>query len=385
VGLSKNKANLLLVLFGCALAFIVTEVALRAYNPFQFRVKGNKIRLPVFFNYKFELKNTKRLDKLVIHTKNSIGFRGEEEPEKPEKYLTIIAVGGSTTENFIITDGKTWPAILGVKLKESFKRVWINNAGLDGHSTFGHAVLMEDYIVKIKPKVVLFLVGINDVWLTETPNGYDIGLKRDLTINLGSIKAFFRTAGNYSEVFALAYNLYRFSKKIHYPYTNVSDSWLEKFITLDIPKNQEINIVNKELEEFNKKYKRGYSLRLKKLIKLSKENSIQPVLITQPALYGNEIDDLTQINLGSIKVGNGRNGNIAWRRLELFNNMTREIGLEKKVLVIDLANEMPKSSRYFYDTVHYNNEGARKVAEIIDKSLQPFLRNKYGEYAKNFN
>ena len=115
MGLSKNKANLLLILLGCALAFIITEVALRAYNPFQFRVKGNKIRLPVFFNYKFELKNTKRLDKVVIHTKNSIGFRGEEEPEKPEKHLTIIAVGGSTTENFIITDGKTWPAILGVK------------------------------------------------------------------------------------------------------------------------------------------------------------------------------------------------------------------------------------------------------------------------------
>ena len=41
-----------------------------------------------------------------------------------------------------------------------------------------------------------------------------------------------------------------FSQKIYYPYTNVSDSWLEKFITLDKPKNQEINIINKEFEEF---------------------------------------------------------------------------------------------------------------------------------------
>ena len=385
MGFSTNKANLLLILMGCALAFIATEIVLRVYNPFQFRVKGNKIILPVFFNYKFELKNTKRLDKVVIHTKNSIGFRGEEEPEKPEKYLTIITVGGSTTENFMITDGKTWPAILGVKLRESFDHVWINNAGLDGHSTFGHAVLMEDYIVKIKPKVVLFLVGANDVWLKETANGFDRGLKRGLTLDLSSIKAFLRTAGNYSEVFALAYNLYRFSKKIQYPHTDLSDSWLEKVRTLDIPKNQETNVINKEFKEFNEKYKRGYSLRLKKLIKISKENSIQPVLITQPALYGNATDAITKINLGSIKVGNGRNGNVAWRRLELFNNVTREIGSEKKVLVIDLANEMPKSSRYFYDTIHYNNEGARKVAEIIDKNLQPFLRNKYGEYTKLFN
>ena len=75
-------------------------------------------------------------------------------PKTFEDYLTIIAVGGSTTECFLIADGQDWPAILGEKLKKSFNLVWINNAGLDGHSTFGHNVLMKDYIVKIKPKVV---------------------------------------------------------------------------------------------------------------------------------------------------------------------------------------------------------------------------------------
>ena len=41
---------------GCVLAFIATEIMLRAYDPFQFRIKGNKIRLPVYFHYNFELK-----------------------------------------------------------------------------------------------------------------------------------------------------------------------------------------------------------------------------------------------------------------------------------------------------------------------------------------
>lgn len=54
--------------------------------------------------------------------------------------MTIISVGGSTTECFYISDDKTWTHILGMKLKSVFTRVWINNAGLDGHSTFGHII-----------------------------------------------------------------------------------------------------------------------------------------------------------------------------------------------------------------------------------------------------
>ena len=159
------KANLLLLLIGCGLSFFATEILLRIYNPFEFRVKGNQINLPVYFNYNIVIKDQTVLDNLVVHTKNSLGFRGEEAPKTFEDYLTIIAVGGSTTECFLIADGQDWPAILGEKLKKSFNLIWINNAGLDGHSTFGHNVLMQDYIVKIKPKVVLFLVGINDLWI----------------------------------------------------------------------------------------------------------------------------------------------------------------------------------------------------------------------------
>ena len=38
-----------------------------------------------------------------------------------------------------------------------------NNAGLDGATTYRHLILMEDYVVTLRPKVVLFLIGINDV------------------------------------------------------------------------------------------------------------------------------------------------------------------------------------------------------------------------------
>jgi hypothetical protein len=50
------------------------------------------------------------------------------------------------------------------------------------------------------------------------------------------------------------------------------------------------------------------------------------------------------------------------------------------VKVVDLARELPKSSRYFYDNVHYTNEGAERVAEIIYSSACPYLAKRYPQY-----
>jgi lysophospholipase L1-like esterase len=376
--------NLFLVLIYCLLALAATEIILRIHNPFQFRVKADKVNLPVYYHYKFELTNVKQLDKIVSHTKNSLGFRGEEPPKNFEKHLTIITVGGSETESFVINDGKTWPALLGEKAKESFKHVWLNNAGRDGLSTYGYTILMENYIHKIKPKVVLFLVGLGDQ-ISKDDRRFDQLLTNDLALNFDSIKGFLRTAGNYSEVFTLALNLYRYTKKIPFPHTSGLEKDLKKIETLEIEKNKELKIIDKKLKEFKEKYENGYSSRLKNLIKVSRENNIEPVLLTSPTLYGDTIDEITNVNLGKIKITNGENGNIAWENLEFFNDVTRAIGSDRNVLVIDLANEMPKSSRYFYDLTHFNNEGSEKISEIVYNKLKPFLKKSYGNYSKNIN
>ena len=44
-----------------------------------------------------------------------------------------------------------------------YPNVWVNNAGLTGHSTIGHITLLKEHVVKIHPKVIVFLIGINDI------------------------------------------------------------------------------------------------------------------------------------------------------------------------------------------------------------------------------
>ena len=46
--------------------------------------------------------------------------------------------------------------------KLAYELVWLNNAGLDGHSTFGHEILLRSHIIKLKPDMIIFLTGIND-------------------------------------------------------------------------------------------------------------------------------------------------------------------------------------------------------------------------------
>jgi hypothetical protein len=241
---------------------------------------------------------------------------------------------------------------------------------------------MNAYVSKIKPKVVLFFVGANERGLKSIQR-FDSGLKNGLDLDFTSAKTFLRTASNHSEVIALSYNLYRYLKQIDVMYSGEELNVKETKV-LEIQEEKELEIIEEKFKEHKENYLGGYSLRLKNLIKVSRENNIRPVLITQPALYGNEIDDATSIDLGTIEV-DGVNGKIAWEILEFYNDVTRAVGREQKVLVIDLAKEMPKSTRYYFDYFHFTNDGSEKVSEIIRNKLQPFLENKFSDYRKNIN
>ncbi len=104
-------------------------------------------------------------------------------------------------------------------------------------------------------------------------------------------------------------------------------------------------------------------------------------MITQPALFGYGIDDETKTDLAQLAVLDV-NGAVQWEILELYNDVTRDVGQELQVFVIDLAREMPKSSHYFYDYYHFTNEGSEKVSGILGEQLKPHLAERYPAYAR---
>ena len=370
------KHRLLALAVGCFAALGLAEMFVRCYPPLEMRFLGGRLRLP--FNRRIEITNEKfpSLDPVILHSTNSLGFRGPEPPADFGNHLSIVTVGGSTTECYYLDDRRTWPARLAEMLDRDFDRVWINNAGLDGHSTCGHQLLVKQFIGPLKPKVVLYLIGINEVGNADA-NHWDQELLTHTDAN--SLKRFVHRMADCSALAALAVNLRR-------QRAAQAQGLLHGTVMHDPGLSQTVEPLSdderqKELDRHRGEFLPGYESRLRHLIAMTRGFGIEPVLMTQPVLCGPVQDDATGIDLALIRTGNV-DGKTQWDVLELYNDLTRRVAAEEMVLLIDLARRLPKSSRYYYDWLHYNNDGAEAVAEIVDADLAPWLAERFPQYRR---
>jgi len=367
--LYKIRKKFLYGLYLFFAVFLLLEIALRIYNPFHLRLKGDKIVLPV--NRQEIISNTinPKLDARILNTRNSLGFRGPE-PPADSSYLSIITVGGSTTECHFLNDDKTWPHLLGRSIADSFNRTWLNNAGLDGHSSFGHQVLLNDYLIKLKPKVILFLTGINDIE-NDQPTFHD-------KLNMrGAYPDFKHYLFENSEVLNLALNIVRGWRAQRF--NNTTD----RMLVLSPEKNERIPMATMAQQmDAQQPYLANFRKREMQLIDTCCKHGILPVFITQADQFGFGTDSLTQANLELFSMSPGKNGLQEWTILEMYNEVTRQLCKDMGVDCIDLAARMPKNSLYFYDNVHFTNAGAAKTAGIVSEGIIPVLRRHFPGHVK---
>ncbi len=349
---------------GLALVPPVAEIALRIHNPIPLRLRGRDIVLPVNTTVVGRNLDPARLDEEIVRRRNSFGFRGPEPPEDFGDALTLVAVGGSTTECGLLSEGKTWPDLLGDRLAERFRGTWLNNAGLDGHSTFGHIHLLDQLLLDLAPDYLLFLVGVNDVDRDDA-NKFDL---RASPAGQGLWQKIVRHSELLSTILVVQRSLRAEDLGVgHIPELDL----LRRPLGSDDP----AAVARMERRQHEVCLPR-YRERLDRLIEMARARSIEPILVTQPALYGEVTDPSTGIDIGPRMVDKWTAA-LRWRMLEWFNEVTREVGRERGVLVIDLARDLPKDTRFFYDWVHFGNRGAETVAEILAGALIPFLAERH--------
>jgi lysophospholipase L1-like esterase len=367
-----TRFNPLLMILRVVLVYVALEAVLRFVFPFSLRAQGGHVILPVNSQYIYTHVHLRGVDSTVIHHKNSLGFRGAPPPTPFDAYLTLIALGGSSTESFYISDGKTWPELTGQKLQTDFDRLWINNGGLDGHSTFGHTILVRDYLSTLRPKVILFLVGDNDVG-REDLNQHDFKITEDAN----RYKRWLQWAESHSRIVVILENVARAfkSRRQGISHGNIDVTQLPM---LSISKADQ----EKVLQEHATRYVPPYEQRLETLLKLCRQNHIQPILITEATLYGPGRDDETGVDLGTIRVSPEANGLLSWKILELYNDATRRVARRENAPLIDLAHELPRSSRNFYDFHHFTNAGSEAVATIVSRHLKPILSSWFPDYVR---
>jgi hypothetical protein len=298
------------------------------------------------------------LEKKIVHTKNSLGFRGPEMPPNFDRTNSYIAVGGSATECFFLSDSNCWTNLLDKSLNTHGNQIWINNAGFQGHSTYGHYILINEYIKQIHPKHILLLVGFNEINRDDLMKDESVLRNSTKTSTWGWIK-------RNSEIINIVLNIQR---HLMADRLSVTDSYINlashrnKILVLTPHQLDSANIVQRPLVN-------AFGSRLTRIIDTCLANNIDPILITQPILFGKGLDSITGTNLENYKIADGYNGLLIWQLLESYNNESKSIAKKEHIQLIDLAEEMPKSSLYFYDICHFSNEGAGKVSEILSQHL----------------
>lgn len=342
------------------LAFL--EFALHIYNPLPFRVHGDRIVLPVHLRYTFHNEGENKLDPVTHHTKNSLGFRGPDPPSDFARRLTVLTIGGSTTECLFLSDGKTWTDAMARRLAQSFPDVWVNNAGLDGQSTYGHLILLREFVESLHPRVAVFLIGANDVGL-DTGNPYDESLHPPPS-TLRSAAIFIR---DHVELAALAQNLFRVAraKEAGFGHGQIDVRAIRHLEHDGATTAATITKFSAALPAF--------ASRVAALVEECRAHGIEPILVTQPGLYGDAIDPATGVDLSTIQVKGGANGRLWWHVQELYNDVTRQTARQRGVVVVDAARQLPKDSRLFYDFMHFTNEGAARLGDLIAAAITPRL------------
>lgn len=355
-----------LVLCSLLVGFLILEAILSVWSPWRATVTADKITLPYNQQTVFRNDRIQGADPVIYYTTNELGFRGPPWPSAPEKAVKILFVGGSTTQAIYASDGKEWTTLVLKKLQEAHKSIWINNAGFDGHSTFGHLRLLQEHIINLHVDFVAFLIGINDV-------GNDVGNPFDSSLDPRSIP-WYRIPDVWLRLHtrlgtALTQAIMAWRAQTHNVGHGTINLSAEPMMSAeDLAALDETAILARHADTWLP----GFEQRVRHLIEICRQNAIEPILITQPLLFGPVIDPASGGDLGRIKIGDQAgtvSGALKWRILEQYNDVTRKLAKEHKVFLIDLAHTMEKTTKYFYDLMHYNNAGNQRVAEIIADAL----------------
>ncbi len=95
-----------------------------------------------------------------LYQRDAMGFRG---PGVDPARISILTIGGSTTNQLYLPEEATWQAVLERILRQTGHDVVVANAGIDGQSTAGMVADLGLWLLDIpglKPRLVLAYVGI---------------------------------------------------------------------------------------------------------------------------------------------------------------------------------------------------------------------------------
>jgi lysophospholipase L1-like esterase len=333
------------------LSVLVLEVLLRLLMPVSVFHPALDLKPYARFEIMLDLPGVSRGGTVTM---NSWGMRGEEPPGDWDDWYTIITVGGSTTINGYLADGKTWSDVLQAGLREVDPRVWVGNGGLPGHSTRGHVLFMREVVAEVEPDAVVFLTGMNDM-------GRFLRSASDIPDPAYASPGIRREIFSASRLVQLLYRI----KLVYIDGVQVVSTDRDPPFVLEEMPGPEI-LLPDDLHDLMGDAD-AYSESIRELIRMAREYGVVPVFMTQPCLYADtEYWRGIRGAMGWFETGEQPiSAATYWNMLSTLNRDLMEVCAEEGVLCLDLASAIDHRPDCFYDMMHFTETGAAIVGDTL--------------------
>lgn len=277
-----------------------------------------------------------------------------------EPDLTIVFLGGSTTECLYMEEEERFPSQVGRRLADGLKiKVNAINSGKAGNNSLHSLNILLNKVIPEQPDIVVMMHNINDLvmllweqsyWSPNTRRAPLVALKPSVRGSLDELSALARDA--------LVPHLARATADLSRRF-GVPDDPRE----FSPARGQKADLdPTRLLQQF------GANLQL--FIEVCRQHRLVPVLMTQASRFKDDPEPFIAGLLRRQEIERGLPYPAFKELFDLFNQEIRRTGEVKGVAVIDLAAAIPPETTFIYDPVHLTSEGSRLASQVIAQQIR---------------
>jgi lysophospholipase L1-like esterase len=303
---------------------------------------------------------------IVENAFNSFGFLYAEERFRrvSADELRIAVVGGSTVECAALQPGKRWPAVLEALLQDALpaRRVTVLNLGVSAQDTRAHLATACQHVTALDVDVCVFMIGTNDLGLA-TATGPPM-LSPDDFLPPPRLSRLWKDLWRSTQIGRHALRVRRS------PVPTRSEPYYEgqaRFQASLPLRTEELRVTAEGLAH--------YARNVVSLAGICRAHRIAVLFTTQPSMFPEAPSAEELAAFWGCHTGD--------RALTAANFVAMLTALNEHLLAtcsrhgvpcVDLAREVPKGLGWFYDQVHFNEAGARRVAQALVEPVRALLR-----------
>lgn len=361
--------NLTLSILGLGLGLVFTELGLNliAPEPASYTIHRVNLRLenhpdPTIFP---------GVSGVSVFTTDHSSLRGD--PYVESNY-NILAIGGSTTEELYLDDFETWAHLVQVSLgtTASKQQVWVGNAGVSGHTSANHSYVLRYLASQYRLDTIIMLLGANDLSAYLLNSDKSIPDPDNQANHTYLMDNTFRTVPKTDsfqfedlQLVELSKYLFGYLLPDHNPRVAVQDTsgrWIAQW--REWLHQEQTMIPMPDLEDGLDQYGRN----LKIIIRDARAQNVRLVFVTQPVIWSENLPPEIDARLWMFYAGKGagRFDPADLRTaMDAFNARLLEVCEAERIECIDIATSMSGNPDYFFDDMHFTEQGAAEVASLI--------------------